>query len=378
MHKYSRFYISNIIRDHTNCKIIAHISPEIIKVIASAPVTDHKEKHIHEYLNNNISFDLTLSFNEKIVFVYDEFLTIEIFTAIHTWFSKQSCNIENIVFITTHTTGLTEWYRKYSELHATEGFKIVEAVWLSLILWNETRLETFTMPPADIIFKDIKYYFSYYGGTRTSPEQDVLTSLVCTRADYGCIEYLGGFGSTMDKFDSYLEQLTNFKDRAIIDQLIDIRNNTILTARDDSIWCEDFTYTGAQWQIDKQSACQIIRETVTNIPFNIVTEKTFRVFLHFQIPLPLSGLNSVEQLEKLGFKFCHDLIDYSYQYEPNFVKRVSGALKQIDKLVNKYSTNDLREYIIKNKDIFWHNYNNITSLSMFDSIKETVIRELND
>ena len=94
--------------------------------------------------------------------------------------------------------------------------------------------------------------------------------------------------------------------------------------------------------------------------------------------MPLSGINSVENLESLGFKFCHDLIDYSYQYIPNFITRVQGCLSQIDSLANNHSLGDLEEYILNNKDIFWHNYDRIASRNAFDDIKSRIIKELND
>lgn len=372
-----KYHITNVISDNTDYKIIAYLTTEIIKIISNSPVDEYKEKYVHEFLYNNIH-RLTASFNEKLIFVYDEIISVEILTFIHTWFSKQSCDIENIIFISTHTLGMKKWYNDYLKLYGSIGFKVIEATWMTLLMWESSRLSTLTAPPKGIDNRKLKHYFSYYGGTRSTLEQDALTALVLTRKKFGSIEYMGKFKSDPDQFDAYLEQITNFKNRELADQLLDIYKNSKLIDHKGSVRCEGFTYSGTQWEIDSRSLCQILRETATDIPYSIVTEKTFRTFIHFQIPMPLSGINSVENLESLGFKFCHDLIDYSYQYIPNFITRVQGCLSQINTLANNHSLGDLEEYILNNKDIFWHNYDRIASRNAFDDIKSRIIKELND
>jgi hypothetical protein len=129
--------------------------------------------------------------------------------------------------------------------------------------------------------------------------------------------------------------------------------------------------------IHSASACQIIRETMDNQNFSILTEKTLKGFLNLQFIIPL-GYQAVRYLENLGFLFSHDLIDYSYQDEPNFYKRARQVSEQIDKLQQRYSLKDLEQEIPDRTEVLTHNYEYITSGKLFDKIYYNVQNLLND
>ena len=255
-------------------------------------------------------------------------------------------------------------------------FEVFEATFLSELLITNSHLGNIHSPPENITNKDLKYYFSYYGGTRSTLEQDLLTALVATRQHLGNVDYIGNFKTDAVKFNNYLETATHFVNRELADQLINVRNNFKVPEDPEKYRSERFDYSGPQWKTDRVSACQILRETNTaDIIYNVVTEKTARCFIHFQIPIPLSGVNCVRNLEKLGFRFCHDLIDYSYQNRSSLIDRTLLALDQVDKLAMKYSLDDLKQYIIYNKDMFWHNYNLLASGSLFNQIKTDLLNK---
>jgi len=380
------FIIDNFLpRDHP--RVIKWVNAEIGSVIAPHPEgkfrefsiaeeLDNKEPFVHAWLDANITTDLTRSFDENLIFVYDETLPAELLMYIHTWFHRQCCDITNITFLTTHTRGLREWYQNYLGVAGQRGFRIVEATWLSVLFWDTSRLDTITNPPPQWHSKTFQNYFSFYGGTRSSLEQDLLAAMACTRRHLGRIEYMGQFKSNSDKFYGYAEQSTYFKRDAAVKKLVDIKNNTELPIAPASQRFDAFDYDSVQWNIDKYSVCQLIRETCTDSQFSILTEKTLRAFLHFQIPLPLSGVGTVRHLEKLGFKFF-ELIDYSYQDEPVYFDRIEQALCEIDSLASRYTLSELESIMTAYKDTLWHNCNHILSGDVFRLIKEQTLQELN-
>jgi hypothetical protein len=381
------FIIDNFLpRDHP--RVIKWVNAEIGSVIAPHPEgkfrefriaeeLDNKEPFVHEWLDANITTDLTRSFDENLIFVYDETLPAEILMYIHTWFHRQCCDITNITFLTTHTRGLNEWYQNYLGVAGQRGFRVVEATWLSVLFWDTSRLDTITAPPPQWHLKTFQNYFSFYGGTRSSLEQDLLAAMACTRQHLGRIEYMGQFKSDTERFYGYAEQSTYFKRAAEVQKLVDIKNNTELPIAPASQRFDAFDYDSVQWNIDKYSVCQLIRETCTDSQFSILTEKTLRAFLHFQIPLPLSGVGTVRHLEKLGFKFLDEMIDYSYQDEPVYFDRIEQALCEIDSLANRYTLLELEGIMASYKDTLWYNCNHILSGDVFRLIKEQTLRELN-
>jgi hypothetical protein len=114
-----------------------------------------------------------------------------------------------------------------------------------------------------------------------------------------------------------------------------------------------------------------------NQNFSILTEKTLKGFLNLQFIIPL-GFQSIRHLESLGFLFAHDLIDYSYQDEPNFYKRAQLVSEQVGKLKQRYSLKDLEQIILDRKEILMHNYDYIISGKLFEKIYHNVQNLLND
>jgi hypothetical protein len=369
-------YIQRIDNLFSKYKKICSIGPELLNLISSVPDHEHKEKYIHEFLDSHIdSNSLLESFDKKLVFVYDEAITTEIFISIHNWFLKKCCNIKNILFVSTLALGLGVWYQKYLELFGQTGFMVVEVPLYTI--WMPGVIDSYENLDKPNINKELSYYFDFYGGTYGSLDRDFLVSLFLTHQSIGHVDYLGGFSSDTDKFDGYLEQLTNFCDRKVCDQLIE-NKKLLRIVSDRNI---DKTQVGSNVaynsNIHSVSACQIIRETVDNQNFSILTEKTLKGFLNLQFIIPL-GFQSIRHLENLGFLFAHDLIDYGYQEEPNFYKRALLVNEQVNKLKQRYSLKDLEQIILDRKAILMHNYDYIVSGKLFEKIYHNVQNLLND
>jgi hypothetical protein len=369
-------YIQRIDELFSKYKKICSIKGELLDLVSSVPELEHKEKYIHKFLDDYIdSNSLLESFNRKIVFVYDETITTEIFISIHNWFLKKCCNIKNILFVSTHTLGLGEWYQKYLRLFGQTGFVVVEV-----------PLYTFYMPGVinsyenlnkPHINKELKYYFDFYGGTYGSLNRDFLVSLFLTHQSIGHVDYLGGFTNNTGKFDGYLEQLTNFCDRNACDQLVENKKLLQFASRKNIDKMQLVKNVAYNSNVHSVSACQIIRETMDNQNFSILTEKTLKGFLNLQFIIPL-GFQSIRHLENLGLLFDHDLIDYSYQEEPNFYKRAQLVSEQVGKLKQRYSLKDLEQLILDRKEILMHNYDYIVSGKLFEKIYHNVQNLLND
>jgi hypothetical protein len=134
---------------------------------------------------------------------------------------------------------------------------------------------------------------------------------------------------------------------------------------------------GFIWDIDNQSPCHIIRETENTLPYTIVSEKSAKPFLHFQFPLPISGINAVQKFEELGFQMPHSIINYEYQKDPIFYSRVQKLCRELIRIQNTYTLSDLEDQLNDHREILQYNYNYIASGNVFDKVKNNLIRELN-
>jgi hypothetical protein len=88
-----------------------------------------------------------------------------------------------------------------------------------------------------------------------------------------------------------------------------------------------------------------------------VTEKSYLPFYFFQIPIIVATKDHIKKMkETYGFDFFDDLIDHSYDSEPNHNKRLKMILNEIirlnnnkDKVINFYKNNEDR--FIKNREL---------------------------
>jgi hypothetical protein len=99
--------------------------------------------------------------------------------------------------------------------------------------------------------------------------------------------------------------------------------------------------------------------TETHFSFNDgihITEKSFKPFYYFQIPLFLAPYNHVKTLkDEYNFYLFDDLIDHSYDDEKDDPKRFKMVIKEIQRLSNMRE--DISNYYRKNIDNMIYNHN---------------------
>jgi hypothetical protein len=87
-----------------------------------------------------------------------------------------------------------------------------------------------------------------------------------------------------------------------------------------------------------------------------ITEKSFKPFYYFQLPIFLAAYNHVKMLkDEYGFYLFDDLIDHSYDDEINDSKRFHMIVKEIQRLSNMRE--EIQNYYKNNTEKLLHNYN---------------------
>lgn len=80
-----------------------------------------------------------------------------------------------------------------------------------------------------------------------------------------------------------------------------------------------------------------------------LSEKTYKIFLMGQIPLLLGVPDTVNWIKQLGFDVFDDIINHSYDQEPNPDRRIDLVVAELLRFCNKYPTVDslmsLQEHI---------------------------------
>ena len=110
----------------------------------------------------------------------------------------------------------------------------------------------------------------------------------------------------------------------------------------------------------KNSYINIVPETRFEYTENNmhITEKTFKPFYYFQIPIFLAQHNHIKTLrEEYDFYLFDDLIDHSYDNEPDDTKRFNMVVNEINRLSNM--RDEINLYYKDNVDKLFQNYNYI-------------------
>jgi hypothetical protein len=87
-----------------------------------------------------------------------------------------------------------------------------------------------------------------------------------------------------------------------------------------------------------------------------ITEKSFKPFYYFQIPIFLASFNHVKMIkEEYGFDLFDDLIDHSYDNERDDIKRFHMVVNEIKRLSTMRE--EIVQYYKNNIDKIIHNHN---------------------
>lgn len=316
--------------------------------------------------------DFEQSFHKKFVIVYNESFSANTFLQFHDWLVNKKCKLENIYFISGNTCGLQQWYVDYCRLMNQSKITIIDAPALTCQVSPELckPIENYQGECLD----KFENYFTYYGGLYSDPERELITAAALTLKEKGSVEFYGGFISNELEFIEEIENLSNFNWNPWFDQIL--QNFKTNTLHKQEITPEFKINQVANFDKKGAYAFEILRETVNNVPFTGFTEKTIRCFLHKRLPLPLS-YRCIDNLESIGFKFHHDVIDYSYQHESVFIKRLQLAMVELERLTKNYTLEQLHS-IIEHSPIVRHNYNYVHKGKFLQYVYDNIKQNLND
>lgn len=83
---------------------------------------------------------------------------------------------------------------------------------------------------------------------------------------------------------------------------------------------------------------------------NLVTEKTIKPYFLRQFPIWIAPMGAVEEQRKLGFDVFDDLIDHTYDTEYRPYHRLELVAKEVERLYNRYSIEDMRKLLTEKWD----------------------------
>lgn len=118
----------------------------------------------------------------------------------------------------------------------------------------------------------------------------------------------------------------------------------------------------------QNSYVSIITESMFDDVFDTIhiTEKSLRPFYFYQIPIIVSSYNHIKYMEQeFGLDFYRDVVDHSYDEEPNQVIRLKKIADEVKRLYQ--NKNQIIEFYKQNQDRFEKNKQIIANLPNNDS-----------
>lgn len=341
------------------------IKTELLTTITDAPLMEPKDRYIEATLEKLFGeYDWSKSFQSKQILWYDEVLPSEVLIVIHKWLRRKCADIENILLITTHHLGISKWWKDWCENNHEKSFEIQEKFFINSPRWGDRFFKNVPpLPTVDFFVKNknISRLFSFYGGSYAKHDREYLVLAMLKFFDVAEIEFMGKFSPKQILLD-YAENILYYKDQLEIHYLSQVYDRFIVDGvlsresifSQKQIFQEKLNFTGRQWQVDRHCWASVVRETANDDFYPCLTEKTFRAFMNHVAVMPI-GFGAVIEMEKLGFWFPHEIIDYSYQFEKIFSARVKGLTVALEKIHKLYSFERLQEHYLDNIEKFQHN-----------------------
>lgn len=176
-------------------------------------------------------------------------------------------------------------------------------------------------------------------------------------------------------YSTYFDETKNVKSIIHLKEYIDLSNTKLIKDYLEISKTKKLSYyeTGVDWfdkvedytqiqhlKIDsyKNSYINIVTESKLNSNENDVhiTEKSFKAFYYFQIPIFLATHHHVKMIRKeYDFNLFDDLIDHSYDNEINDAKRLHMVINEIKRLSTM--RDDITIYYKNNINRILHNHN---------------------
>lgn len=324
---------------------------------------------VTEVINTQVQLN---SFKKLQVIVYDEYITSQFLIDLHNFLRSKSCNIENILLVTTHSLGTNQWWETYKKTMGIYSFSIIEAsIMTSAVIYNDAlKNSPDVSPDKDFWYKNkkIEKLFSYFGGAYSSHlEKEYVLLKLLEFKDISIIDYLGEFPD-LSRLVDHFEYITYYMKNEEIEVLknrynLFVHNKKIVSNFNTAIFpvgkqYEQLNLQGLLFKLDSSCLLSVARETIMWDQVHTFTEKTLKSFIHHQLLLPTCGETTIEQLSDMGFEFDTKFINYEYLKESDFASRIEKMCREIQRLA-KYSNDDLQDYYFENFDRFQHNANHV-------------------
>jgi hypothetical protein len=141
-----------------------------------------------------------------------------------------------------------------------------------------------------------------------------------------------------------------------------IKNRKLSFYEQEVTWFDDHKNYNANNHISSDSHQQSYINVITESHFGVenihISEKSFKPFYYFQLPIFVASHKHVEYFRKEHDLFLFDeLIDHSYDFEKNTMKRLQLVVKQVKRLSEKKE--EIKNFYKKNVDKLIHNHNYI-------------------
>jgi hypothetical protein len=163
--------------------------------------------------------------------------------------------------------------------------------------------------------------------------------------------------SSINEFQTYV----NFKNKKLLDNYKEICSKPKLSFYEsEKSWFNNENDYDAWNHLELKSYQNSYINIVTESHFDIldihITEKSFKPFYYFQMPLFLASYNHISKMKKeYDLDFFDDLIDHSYDEEFNDISRLHLIISEINRLSKL--RNDIKLYYKSNKNKFISNHN---------------------
>jgi hypothetical protein len=318
--------------------------------------------------------DWTESFTRPLIILHLEFLHNDTVIYIHEWLRQKCADIENIGIVSSESH-LKTWWNEWCSVMHQKSFFIVELPFIYTDAWFRVSVGKNSLTEkSDIVeekLSNLKYHYSYYAGTAHYNERSYVGLRVSELNDHCLFDSMYKLPDKQSVID-YVEGITYFKDQQTVDLISDLydKNTTDREFKTTAITTEPhirqqaFQYNDFIWSNDRCCFANITRETKHDCLYPIITEKTFRAFWHHTICIPVCYQSIATLEQSYGFKFPHDIFDYSYQFEKDFHTRINKLINSLTNFVKSSTIENLKDYYANNVGTFMHNAKIVKDMSM--------------
>lgn len=114
-------------------------------------------------------------------------------------------------------------------------------------------------------------------------------------------------------------------------------------------------------------ALEVVVETVLRYPYAYISEKTMRPIANGRMFVVVGAAGTLDLLRQKGFETFGDVIDESYDQEPDAVTRLRSAVQQVRAFCSR-SMSDVRDCVRRVQPRLQHNFELLQKLPEIEAI----------